>query len=231
MTALPILSGLIASAIHVVSGPDHLAAVTPIVVESKRKAWRVGLAWGLGHISGMLAIGLLVFFFKELIPFETISAYSEQLVGVILLILAVWIFAKLLRKNTTAHDHTHFHVMGDQAFVHSHAHQHRHADAHEHPHQEQERKGLSFGIGFVHGLAGVSHLILLLPVLSFESTFGSLTYIAGFGIGSVLAMVVYAGVIGVLSQKVDPEHHPKLNVSLRFAAGLFALVVGVFWLI
>lgn len=203
MTALTILSGIMASAIHVVSGPDHLAAVTPIVVDSKRKAWRVGLAWGLGHISGMLAIGLLVFFFKELIPFGAISSYSEQLVGLILLILAFWVFAKLPEKNTAVHIHTH---------------------------PKKERKVLSFSIGFVHGLAGVSHLILLLPVLSFESTIDSLTYIAGFGLGSVLSMVMYAGVIGVLRQRVDPEHHPKLNISLRFATGLFALVVGVFWL-
>jgi ABC-type nickel/cobalt efflux system permease component RcnA len=230
MTALPILSGIIASAIHVVSGPDHLAAVTPIVVESKRKAWRVGLFWGLGHIAGMLAIGLLVFFFKELIPFEAISAYSEQLVGIILLVLGIWIFVRLFRKKQAKHDHPHFHVEGNQAYIHRHAHQHENADAHEHTHRTKKRRGLSFGIGFVHGLAGVSHLILLLPVLSFESSLGSLSYIAGFGIGSVLAMVVYALVIGLLSRKVNAEHHPRLNVSLRFAAGLFALVVGVFWL-
>lgn len=230
MTALPILSGIIAAAIHVVSGPDHLAAVTPIVVESKRRAWRVGLAWGLGHVSGMLAIGLLVFFFKELIPFEDISAYSEQMVGIILLALGVWIFIKIFRKEKR-HAHPHFHVDEAQPYVHIHEHHHHEEKNHEHKHPKKARKGLSFSIGFVHGLAGVSHLILLLPVLSFQTSLGSLAYILGFGIGSILAMVLYAFIVGVLAKKVDPEHYPRLNISIRFAAGVFALVVGLFWLL
>lgn len=229
MTVFPILSGIIASAIHVISGPDHLAAVTPIVVESKRKAWRVGLAWGLGHVVGMLVIGLLVFFFKELIPFETISAYSEQMVGFILLALGAWIFFKMLRKQKH-HVHPHFHVDGDKPYIHTHEHHHHGETSHEHAHSPKKRKGLSFGIGFIHGLAGVSHLILLLPVLSFQTSLGSLTYILGFGIGSILAMVLYAFIIGVLAKKVDPEHYPRLNISIRVAAGVFAMVVGIFWL-
>ena len=53
----PLFAGIIAAMLHVISGPDHLAAVTPFAIESKKKAWKVGLFWGIGHLLGMLSIG------------------------------------------------------------------------------------------------------------------------------------------------------------------------------
>ena len=41
--AFPLFAGIIAAMLHVISGPDHLAAVTPFAIESKRKAWKIGL--------------------------------------------------------------------------------------------------------------------------------------------------------------------------------------------
>ena len=43
------------------------SAVTTLI-ESKKKAWKVGLLWGIGHLTGMLAIGVLFLLFKDLIP-------------------------------------------------------------------------------------------------------------------------------------------------------------------
>ena len=62
----PLIAGLMASMLHVITGPDHLAAVTPFVVETKKKAWKIGLFWSFGHLTGMLAIGILFTLFKEL---------------------------------------------------------------------------------------------------------------------------------------------------------------------
>jgi len=55
---LAILTGLLAGGVHVLSGPDHLAAVAPLAVQD-RSAWRSGLRWGLGHSSGVLLVGVL----------------------------------------------------------------------------------------------------------------------------------------------------------------------------
>ena len=41
--SFPLFAGIIAAVLHVISGPDHLAAVTPFAIESKKKAWKVGL--------------------------------------------------------------------------------------------------------------------------------------------------------------------------------------------
>jgi hypothetical protein len=92
MIVYPLFTGLIASMVHVLSGPDHLAAVTPFAIESKKKAWKVGLFWGFGHFLGMLSIGILFILFKEFIPLEAISEHSEFLVGIVLVALGCWVF-------------------------------------------------------------------------------------------------------------------------------------------
>ena len=78
--SFPIFAGIIAAVLHVISGPDHLAAVIPFAIERKKKAWKVGLFWGIGHLTGMLFIGALFLAFKEMIPVEKISKHSEKLV-------------------------------------------------------------------------------------------------------------------------------------------------------
>ena len=46
------LSGLIAGMVHVLAGPDHLAAVAPLAAGSGAGRWRAGFTWGGG--SGFL---------------------------------------------------------------------------------------------------------------------------------------------------------------------------------
>ena len=47
-----IIAGLTAGAVHVLAGPDHLAAVAPLAANGKVSPWRSGLYWGLGHAGG-----------------------------------------------------------------------------------------------------------------------------------------------------------------------------------
>jgi len=103
--------------LHVISGSDHLAAVTPFAIESK-----VGLFWGIGHLSGMLSIGVLFLMLKDLIPIEKISMHSEKMVSIILIGLALWIFFKIFRDEKQ-HKHTHIHVEGFP-IIHEHPHVH-----------------------------------------------------------------------------------------------------------
>jgi len=55
-------------------------------------------------------------------------------------------------------------------------------DAHHHTHKKVVEQNVisSFGIGFLHGLAGVAHFLLLLPVLWFENQLDGIQYIIGF---------------------------------------------------
>ena len=76
------LAGLATGLVHVLSGPDHLAAVAPLSADADRSQWRAGLQWGLGHTAGVMVIGLLLISVRQALPIEAISAYSERIVGV-----------------------------------------------------------------------------------------------------------------------------------------------------
>ncbi|WP_222983831.1 sulfite exporter TauE/SafE family protein [Flagellimonas meishanensis] len=224
----PLTAGLIASILHVITGPDHLAAVAPFAIESKRKAWKIGLFWGIGHLVGMMAIGLLFAIFKEIVPIDEISKYSEQLVGFVLVGIGVWALFRIFRKKNK-HDHLHIHAENPPV-IHSHEHQHDNG-THQHTHQKKlgQNHLASFSVGVLHGLAGVSHFLLFLPVLGFETQFDSVSYIIGFGIGILVAMVTFAFVMGKVSSLAKNGHNEVFFNGIRMAGGLFAIVIGVYW--
>ena len=55
-----VVAGLAAGALHVWSGPDHLAAVAPLAVRGRRRSWAVGMRWGIGHSAGVAAVALFL---------------------------------------------------------------------------------------------------------------------------------------------------------------------------
>lgn len=256
--SFPLFAGIIAAVLHVISGPDHLAAVTPFAIESKKKAWKVGLFWGIGHLLGMLSIGVLFLMFKDLIPIEQISLHSEKMVGIILIGLALWIFFKIF-KDEKQHIHTHVHAEGNP-MIHTHSHLHEEAEPiikrhsqnnyvvseviGKHPHLHQAEKShthpnatlkqgmiASLSVGFVHGLAGVAHFLLFLPVIGFASKLDSAKYIVGFGMGTLLAMISFAFVIGSFASFSKQNHHDTFFKGIRVAGGLFAFVIGIYWIV
>jgi len=227
----PLTAGLIASILHVITGPDHLAAVMPFAVESKKKAWKIGLFWGIGHLVGMLSIGILFMLFKELIPIDKISNYSEQLVGIVLICIGIWAFYKIF-KNDKKHKHLHIHSENSPV-IHSHSHEHFHEKSHHHIHSKplKQTNLASFSIGFLHGLAGIAHFLLFIPVLSFDTQTDSIVYIIGFGIGILIAMITFAFVIGNISSMAKNGHNEVFFKGIRLAGGLFAIIIGIYWLI
>lgn len=226
----PLAAGCIAAVLHVLMGPDHLAAVAPFALESKRKAWKIGLFWGLGHLFGMMLIGGLFLGFREIIPVEEISAYSEQLVGLVLVFIGIWAFYKIYNENGR---HDHLHVHADQPKIHKHPHTHASRTSHDHKHPENARQGnlASFSVGMLHGLAGVAHFILFLPVASFKSTSDSVLYILGFVFGIVLAMTLFAAFMGSVSSFARNGHNKSLFGGIRFVGGLLAILIGIYWMI
>jgi hydrogenase/urease accessory protein HupE len=195
------ISGLIASIVHVLSGPDHLAAVMPLAVEQKSRAWRTGLMWGLGHTSGMLLIGFLYLLFRELIPIESISEYSERIVGFVLIGIGLWSLGKIRKKESA---HTHHRNKGSfSAFI----------------------------IGLIHGLAGLSHLFAILPTLALPSKIASFSYLGGFAAGTVAAMILFAFIIGFFASRGIQTKKQAMFKILRFVSALIAIFVGVIWII
>jgi len=171
ITDFPLLVGVLAAIIHVLSGPDHLAAVGPIALKEKNNSWHIGLFWGIGHTLGLLLIGVLFYYFRNLIPVDFISRQSEKIVGLILILIGIWVFFRLVKKKKkSSHKHSHIHLHTNSEgtpYAHFHIHQHKGYENHNHVHQQKQGIFAALGIGTFHGFAGISHLISLLPTLAF----------------------------------------------------------------
>jgi len=220
---IALLSGLAAGAVHVITGPDHLAAIAPLALDKWRKSIAIGFRWGLGHSSGVLFVGLLALIARELIPIEALSGWAERLVGVLLIGIGIWGLRRSLKTRLHAHEHTH----DGTTHVHYHAHGHREAhtpvekSAHQHTHT-------AFVVGTVHGLAGGSHFIGVVPALLFSSRIDSLMYLSAFGLGTIGGMIAFAGALGIASQKL--EHRPTHLRWLTSAASGSAIALGCYWI-
>jgi len=231
---LPLIFGLLAASLHVFSGPDHLAAIAPLALNTRFRTWLIGIAWGTGHLIGMLTIGTLFYYFKELIPVEFISQYSEKIVGIMLIVIGLWAFYRLLKLNTTS-EHSHFHSHDDKhgnVFLHKHDHLHEITRMHTHTHPKAAKQTYwaALGIGIMHGLAGISHILAMLPTLAFESNIDSILYLIGFGAGTILAMVAFSMVLGFIGNSNKIRNRKRILQVVNATAGLSAIFVGIFWI-
>ncbi len=215
---------------HVLSGPDHLAAVTPFAIEEKHKAWRIGLFWGMGHITGMLLIGILFTIFKEYIPIDSISGYSEFFVGIILIGIGIWAIMKATNSRISTNIfHIHF---TEKPYTHYHK---GNFHSHKKPYSKSKKKVLknnisAFYVGTIHGFAGIAHFVLFLPVLGFTSTIEIVNYLVGFAIGTIVAMIIYAFLLGKISHYFHSSNK-SLFKNLRIASGILAILVGIYWMV
>lgn len=229
MDNFPLFAGIAAAMLHVLLGPDHLAAVAPFAIERVKKAWKVGLLWGVGHLSGMLIIGVLFLLFKDFIPIEEISGHSEKFVGVLLIILGIWILFKIY-KPKKEHKHLHVHTK-EEAIIHKHEHQHNHKKVHSHSHADVKQGNAStFFIGLVHGLAGIAHFLVFAPVIGFPMS-EAILYIVGFAIGTLFAMTAFAFVMGRIAAFSKRDHNDTFFKGIRVASALFAIIFGIYWML
>ncbi len=208
------------------AGPDHLAAVGPLAADGRRRTWLTGLSWGAGHAGGVIIVGTLALAFREVLPVEAMSGWAERLVGVILIAIGIWGGRKALGMEIHSHRHTH----DGETHVHLHAHDaaesHDQAQAHRHSHVHTHA---ALGVGVLHGLAGTSHFLGVLPTLAFDDRTERVAYLASFGLGTILAMTLFAAVIGVIAQRLTRGFAAFRALLLALSAA--AIVVGVVWLI
>ncbi len=217
-----IITGFLAGLVHVVSGPDHIAAVAPFAVHKREKTWHVGFFWGVGHTGGVWVIGLLAYLLREILPIDLISSWSERLVGVVLIGIGLWGIRSALKTRIHYHEHEH------EDGKHGHFHVHEVGKAHDNPHSHQH-KHAPMGIGILHGLAGSSHLLGVLPALMLPTRTDALAYIIFFGIGSIIAMSLFSYLIGIFTHKIATTLPAYKGMLLTFA--YLAIGVGVVWLL
>lgn len=202
------LIGLLAGLVHALSGPDHLSAVAPLVVEERRRGWATGLLWGTGHSLGVWGVGFLAVALRGLLPVDRLSSVSERLVGAVLIGVGLWGLRRVWLARSAG--------KGSEA-------------AHHH-HLPARASLAALWIGTLHGLAGSSHLLGILPALALPSATASLAYVIAFGLGSIAAMVAFSSALGLAAGRLTARGAGAYQALLATFSAV-SIVVGGWWLL
>lgn len=222
-----LLAGLLAGTLHALSGPDHLAAITPLSISHHERAgrgtsaWRVGLRWGFGHALGVASMGGLLLVFRHALDLERFAWWSERLVGVVLIGLGVW----GLRRATSRWLHSHHHA--HDGSEHAHIHFHRPGEATDSP-VAHRHSHTAFAVGLLHGLAGTTHLFGLIPALALPTIFAA-AYLGGYGAGNLVAMGGFALLVGWVGARLNEWGVSAYRLVLGTASAS-AIALGSVWL-
>lgn len=216
---VPLLSGLAAGSVHVVTGPDHLAAVAPLAVNDRGAAARTGAAWGLGHGLGVVVLGGLGMLAREAVDVHALSGWSEFSVGFLLIGLGLWSLRAGLKLEVHSHEHDH---AGDGE--HAHPHVHVGAGAHD-DRAHQAHTHAAFGVGIFHGAAGMGHLLGVVPALALPPL-ESAVYLAAYLGAAVASMTLFGLVLGEIARRAGR----RALRGMVLVAAVFTMVVGGWWL-
>lgn len=144
--------------------PDHLTAVSTLVLSGGRgggrRALGLGLAWGAGHAATIVVLGLPVALYSDALP-PAVQRAAEVAIGLVIVALAV----RLLVRWHRGYLHVHVHVHDGLAHAHPHVHEHGHERAgHDHRHADALGRSprTAFAIGLLHGTAGSAGVSVLL---------------------------------------------------------------------
>ena len=224
--------------------PDHLTAVSTLVLSDARRGTRraiaLGLAWGGGHALALVALGVPLVLFDHLLP-APVQIAAEVAIAVVIVALAIRLLVRWHRGYFHAHPHRH----GTVRHSHPHAHErarasapaceHSDGDEHEHSgaapmhdHAHADALGRSpagaFGIGLVHGVGGSAGAGLLL-VAAVPGRTAGVVALAVFAVATALSMAACSAGFGhVLARG------PVARRLVRFvpAFGVASLLFG-FW--
>ena len=208
---------------------DHIVAVSAIVSEHKKlaRAAIVGALWGAGHTASLVVVGTIVLALKVAIP-ERVAGWLEFTVALMIIGLGVMAFRRALRGRSDFHVHRHGHGVFSHSHVHFHEAEAGQAATVEDLSHNVARIGIKPTIvGAVHGLAGSAALTLLV-LTQISSPLLGLLYLAVFGVGSILGMLLMSGLVG-LPFVLSSRRLGGVHYQLQMLAGALSVLFGVWY--
>tara|TARA_Y100001968_G_scaffold301742_1_gene314341 strand:- start:444 stop:1115 length:672 start_codon:yes stop_codon:yes gene_type:complete len=212
---ISVITGIAAGALHVVGGADHLVAMAPSGIRHPRAALRNGLAWGIGHSAGVLILSSFAILIKDFSNIERMSTLAEFFVGVTLLVVGILAIKTSVRFN-----------------IHTHSHQHEHGYKHDHVHVHflGRKKHLSHqhaltSLGVLHGLAGASHLLAVIPALALPPL-EAVLYMVAYLLSAIFTMGIFLCAISLAYGRIGKK---SLPLMIRLT-GVLSVLTGFIWI-
>jgi ABC-type nickel/cobalt efflux system permease component RcnA len=209
---------------------DHVVAVSTIVSQHRNvfHSALVGGLWGIGHTVSLLVIGVVVLSLRVAIP-ERVSGWLELGVAIMIICLGISALRRSLRKNREVHVHQHSHDGLSHTHVHFHEEETRHEPAShsQHSHAVSRLGWKPALIGMMHGLAG-SGALTLLVLTQISSPWIGFLYVATFGLGSIVGMLLMSGIIG-LPFALASRKLAHLHQGIQTLAAVLSICFGIWY--
>lgn len=206
--ALVVLLLAFALGLRHASDPDHLVAVSTLVADTRgraaRAAARLGVAWGLGHATTLLAFGLPVLLVRSYLP-HVVEQSAEALIGVIIVALSI----RLLVRWRRGAYHVHLHQHDGQR----HMHVHSHANAREHAHDHAVRTPALPAVLLIAAIPSTALACVALVVLV---------------LGCALSMALVSAAVGGALNAATPRRRLARAIP---ALGSLALAFGAWYVV
>jgi hypothetical protein len=219
MHGSPLVAALVLAAVlglRHASDPDHLVAVTSLVAQrggDVRAGARLGASWGAGHAAVLVAVGLPLIALGTSLP-GWLESSAEQLVGVVIILLAVRLLWRWLRGGHSASPHSHPPAP---------PHRHLHTGPHGH---DSSASAQAVAIGALHGLAGTGAVVLVL-IAALPSQAQALAALAVFAPMSVISMAVCTAAFSWVLTR--PVLEGLVQRALVPVLAVFGLVFGAWY--
>ena len=84
--------------------PDHLAAIGAMARHGRARSGLIGLCWGAGHATTVLALGVPVLLWAAVLP-QSVQRAVEALIGVVIFALGLRLLVRHGRGELHAHPH------------------------------------------------------------------------------------------------------------------------------
>ena len=218
---LPFLATALGLGIFHALDADHVAAVSNLTgTPSKpKKLWLLCSHWALGHGLTLLLVGTAVLLLGLAVPHQ-LSQFAEKLVGYILVILgilALWdISSNSFRKHflpekpierlNPKKDTPSFLVF-----------------------ENDKSSPKALLIGMVHGLAGSTPLLVLIPIANQNSAWEGLGYLVVFSVGVLFSMVLFGWMLGIVLTWFDTRLL-SFAMGFRTLIAFWAIGLGGYWI-
>jgi hypothetical protein len=195
------LVGLGSGALHALSGPDHLLGVAPAALACRRGAWRIGLAWGVGHGVGTAAVAGTLLALSSLVDVSRVERWAERGAGMALVAVGVLALLALRRANLDP---------GGAA---------------------ASRVGLAaaVGVGVIHGALGAAALVPLVMGAATPGA-PRVAFLAGFSAGGAVAMAALTAWLATMARaprvRALLPRIPAVAAAASVAVGLAWFAAG-----
>ena len=216
--------GALFGTLHILTGPDHIAAIVTISANKGIRAFFLGIQWGFGHSIGLLIIFAILLTIDDNILEKTYVA--EWIVGFFLIFLGFLGYYrtyKYYKQKTIINNN----IQEETTAIIPYREQNKYTIyINKYKYLLNKHKILSLITGILHGLAGPGGVLGVLPAILLNDKEKSAAYLGTFCTIGIITMGLFSALWGELSKQIGK----KFDIIILGTSSSLSVIIGIIWI-